>query len=409
MLKILIVDDESTARKGMRTCIDWEKHGFTLVGEADNGAAALEMAAKLKPHIILSDICMPVMNGIQLVENLRQILPECRLIIMSGYDEFSYAKSLMELHVAYYLLKPVAEEELLEVLNKLSVEIAEENQQKAGLETSQQLIHESFPQIKSKFMKNILHGSFKSRAERQQWANVLNLKIDANAYQFASVIITFNHNPSDSASLSMEEKETNNSEIVNNAESVLHRFGSGILCYYGFDYFTGLLSIKPGEPNAIDVLKREIGAVLKNLQAKKPVVGIGCLVEDLSDIHLSYHQAITQVNEQQHKGRSAIMQIALTYIEDHLTSEINLAAVAREAYVTPNYLSRIFKEEMDTNFVDWLNHLRIEKAKELLKTTNLKAYEVADQVGYKNYKYFSTLFKKATGVPPKNYICSCVE
>jgi two-component system response regulator YesN len=93
----------------------------------------------------------------------------------------------------------------------------------------------------------------------------------------------------------------------------------------------------------------------------------------------------------------------LKYVEENYDRDISLSEAARVALITPNYLSRIFKEEMDINFTDWLNQLRVDKAKDLLMRTNLKTYEVAEKVGYRDYKYFSGVFKKITGSPPKEF------
>ena len=403
MRKILLVDDEPTVRKGMLTCIDWCKHGFTIVGEANNGAAALEKALELKPDIILSDICMPVMDGIELVQHLKEQLPETKIIIMSGYDEFAYAKSLMGMKVTDYLLKPVAEEELIDVLNKLAGEIADEEMKKASQETTSKLLYESYPQIKAKFMAKILNGTFQSGGDLNRWADVINVKLNAVNCRYAVIMIALDSFDAISGKISAEEQELNNFAVVNIAEEIVNENASGFLCYHGFEHFTGLICINNQNPCDLELVSQKITISLKEYWEQKAFIGIGAPTTSVSDIASSYHEALEQLNEKMFKGKRTIIQIALRYIEDNYDKDLSLVAVAKAAYVTPNYLSRVFKEEMSTNFVDWLNQLRIDKAKDLLTFTGLKAYEIAEKVGYKDYKYFSSMFKKLTGYSPKDY------
>lgn len=403
MLKILLVDDEPTVRKGMLTCIDWSSHGFTIVGEANNGAVALEKALELRPHIILSDICMPVMDGIELVQHLKEQLPESKIIIMSGYDEFAYAKSLMGMKVTDYLLKPVAEEELIEVLNKLAAEIADEEINKASQETTSKLLYESFPQIKAKFMAKILDGMFQSGDELTKWANVIKVKLNAVNCQYAVIMIALDNFDAISGKLSADEQELSNFAVANIAEEIINENASGFLCYHGFENFTGLICMDNESPCDLELICQRIAVSLKEYWKQKAFIGMGAPTAAVSDIRRSYLEALEQLNEKMFKGKRTIIQIALRYIEDNYDKDLSLAAVAKAAYVTPNYLSRVFKEEMNTNFVDWLNQLRIDKAKDLLTFTGLKAYEIAEKVGYKDYKYFSAMFKKLTGYSPKDY------
>lgn len=403
MLKILLVDDEPTVRKGMLTCIDWGKHGFTIVGEATNGAAALEKAIELRPHIILSDICMPVMDGIELVQHLKEQLPECKIIIMSGYDEFAYAKSLMSMKVTDYLLKPVAEEELIEVLNKLAAEIADEEMKKESQATASTLLYESFPQIKAKFMANILDGTFQSGGDLSRWADIIKVQLHPVNCRYAVIVMALDNFGASTGRLGAEEQELSNFAVVNIAEEIINENASGFLSYHGFEHFTGLICVNNGSPCDVELIGQKIAVSLKEYWEQKAFIGIGAPAADICDITRSYHNALEQLNEKMFKGKRTIIQIALRYIEDNYDKDLSLAAVAKTAYVTPNYLSRVFKEEMNTNFVDWLNQLRIEKAKDLLTFTGLKAYEIAEKVGYKDYKYFSAMFKKLTGYSPKDY------
>ncbi len=130
MLKVLIVDDELAIRECMPCVIDWEKYGFTIIGQAANGAEALEKVNEEKPDVIISDIRMPVMDGLTLIEKLHTAKSNIKTIILTGYDEFDYAKKAIEFKASGYLLKPVEEDDLIALLEKVRAEIENTNKSK---------------------------------------------------------------------------------------------------------------------------------------------------------------------------------------------------------------------------------------------------------------------------------------
>jgi two-component system response regulator YesN len=119
MHKLLIVDDDQIIRAGMQQSIEWEDHGIRVIGTASNGRECLEMIPECLPDIILTDIKMPFMDGLELGEKLREIMPSTKLIIFSGFDDFEYAQKAIKINVAEYVLKPINSNELTETLKKL--------------------------------------------------------------------------------------------------------------------------------------------------------------------------------------------------------------------------------------------------------------------------------------------------
>ena len=120
MWKILIADDEPKIRQGLKELVESFELPLKVCGEAKNGLEALRLLEEECPDIALVDICMPKLNGLQLLERIREVCPECRTIIVSGYNEFTYAKEAMSLGVRSYILKPVEEEELYETVRSLT-------------------------------------------------------------------------------------------------------------------------------------------------------------------------------------------------------------------------------------------------------------------------------------------------
>ena len=125
MLKVFLVEDEFVIREGIKNNIDWKAHGYEFCGEAGDGELAYPMIQKLRPDIVITDIRMPFMDGLELSRLIRKELPDTEIIILSGYQEFEYAKEAIKLGVAQYLSKPINGEELLAELDELSAKIEE--------------------------------------------------------------------------------------------------------------------------------------------------------------------------------------------------------------------------------------------------------------------------------------------
>lgn len=130
MIKVFLAEDEIVIRNGIKNSIEWEKEGYEFVGEAGDGELAYPMILKTKPDILITDIRMPFMDGLELSRLVRQELPDIRILILSGYDEFDYAKEAIKLRVAEYLLKPVSSAKLLGVLKEITASIYQEREER---------------------------------------------------------------------------------------------------------------------------------------------------------------------------------------------------------------------------------------------------------------------------------------
>ncbi|EEG55054.1 response regulator [Enterocloster asparagiformis] len=130
MLKVFLVEDERVIREGFRDKIPWEQYGFRLVGEANDGEMALPLIRKLKPDVLITDIKMPFMDGLSLSEIVKEEFPKIKIIIISGYDDFEYARQAITAGVDQYLLKPVTRMTLRNVLLELKEKIEQDMEQK---------------------------------------------------------------------------------------------------------------------------------------------------------------------------------------------------------------------------------------------------------------------------------------
>lgn len=134
MVKVFLVEDEAIIRRGIRDNIDWASHGFEFAGEAGDGEYAYPLILKAQPDILVTDIKMPFMDGLELSRLVKKALPRTRIIVLSGYNEFEYAKEAIKIGISDYLLKPVSSAGLIDALKKAADEIREEREKSRLLE-----------------------------------------------------------------------------------------------------------------------------------------------------------------------------------------------------------------------------------------------------------------------------------
>lgn len=136
--KVLLVDDEEEVRNAIEQRINWEELGFEVIGKAQNGVKAMEIAEKLQPDVVITDIKMPYMNGLELARNLKEENPGVRILILTGFDEFEYAKEAVHLEIEEYILKPINANELSECLKRLKNVLDKEREEKLNVRKLEQ-------------------------------------------------------------------------------------------------------------------------------------------------------------------------------------------------------------------------------------------------------------------------------
>ncbi len=246
MISLILVEDESFIRNGLEKNVDWNGLGYDLIGTASNGAEGLDLALRTGAQVVITDIRMPKMSGIEMAERIRASMPFVMFVFISGYSDFSYAISAIHLDAVDYILKPVDIDELSNVMKKLA------NKLQSG--------------------KTVPPPSFK-----------------------------------------------------------------------------------------------------KSLDDESAVSNV-------------------------------IVQRAIEYVSSHIHESLQVQDIANALRITPNYLSRIFRDETGDNLIKWITRYKVSAAKSLLlENVETKIYEVADMLGYSDYKYFIYIFKKYTGMTPENY------
>lgn len=158
MVKVYLVEDEIIIRQSIKNSIDWEKEGYEFVGDASDGELALPVILKEKPDILITDIRMPFMDGLELSRMVKAELPDIKIVILSGYDDFEYAKQAIKIGVAEYLLKPVSSAVLLEHLSEIAEKVRDEREDLALKKVYYQEMQENEEFIKMKFLGELISG-----------------------------------------------------------------------------------------------------------------------------------------------------------------------------------------------------------------------------------------------------------
>lgn len=520
MVKVLIVDDEKLVRQMIMLCINWTEIGMEIVGDASNATQAMELVKEKKPDLVLTDIRMPVVGGLEFARNVREQFPKIKVVFLSGHDEFEYASEGIKMGAFDYLLKPINQEELRNAMVKVRDAILSEQADDYEILRLKEKLRENKNLIIAQLLIRFLQDS--DYEETKENLEYLGFHMQEDMFQIA--IVDFKPGKAGGETLNEEKKLLQEiwcreltQQFFENHENiyVLENHQGGIIIFnnsedtdfgkcceglkdYLLEHIQGTLCIGVGRKykssedirlsygEAAETLKyqfiegpdqvlsfrdissqfgttlnfeekdvHELGILLRTGQSQQLLLHLEKIYEKMKKLNYSRERTVlfalcfimeimTTLVEmkigQEHLPKSqkeivegvfsleslddtrmylreviimaskAIMQelgdkernLAANvkdYLEEHYCEEeISLAAVAEKLYANPSYLSRTFREKTGKTFSGYLFELRLDKAILLLRQTDLKAYEIAEKVGFKDAHYFSTCFKKYTGV-----------
>ena len=363
MIKVFLVEDEAIIRRGIKKNVEWEKNGFEFVGEAGDGEYAYPQILKTEPDILITDIKMPFMDGLELSHLVKKILPNTKIIILSGYNEFEYAKEAITIGISEYLLKPVTAASLTAVLRKVKEEIREEKEKSRLLER----YFVSYEKYNAFLDKTDYTG-----VDRKLIQDFLKLGSAGEEGMFIDEYLA--------------------AVGENNYRSLLLRQ------YMTIDIFFCVQEFLKGLSVCADEIPPELGDIK---YIPKIVVSEEQTVSYLKEL---FAFAISERDRVSGNRYGSLIDTAKQYLAEHFESnDVSLNTVAAQVGVSSSYFSSIFKQETGQSFVEYLTKLRIDKACELLRCTTLRTSEIGERVGYNDPHYFSATFKKVTGVSPKDY------
>lgn len=537
MFRLLVVEDEEIIRNKIIYNTNWKEHGFVEVLQASNGMEALDIVRKNNIDIVITDIQMPEMNGIELIREIKSLNRGIKCIIITAYAEFEYAKESVKLNVNDYILKPFKSKDLLDIVKKLSEEINRERNERVEVENLRRQLRENKKALREKLFNDLLSNSYIGDIESD--LNYLELSKLRNREYFIAVI-----NINNFMELIIEEDEEQKYivnlsfyNLVTKFLTYLEKDSSDtsedklvysvinykidqlvIVVYEDIDKFTSAFE------NLIKLGRMELGFCI--------TIGIGNKYKNLTDVHISYREAcsaalldrvygreivyifndlnfgnkvyskqlhilgdtklyddlkigafpeikndivdiITQIksskleldaintiiynvvllscktinelgydifeimgedfnlhfdvkeinnlvqleewllsffykvneyiNQKRSNRNEKLLSKVKDYVDGNYSENITLTSISKDFGISSGYLSVLFNDYIGQNFIDYLTNLRIQSAKNLLKSTDLKIYEIADRVGYRDAYYFSTAFKKIVGINPTDY------
>lgn len=397
MIKMLIIDDEYLVRMGIRETIDWESNDIEIIGEATNGKQGLQMVMELNPDIIISDIKMPVMDGMELSKELKSINFDGSIIILSGYSDFDYARQAIDSDVFSYLLKPINNEELLNKVLEAKSALMKKREENSRLK----LYQEDSSLLKGKIVNDYLKGIESEKIEDK-------LKLFNFNYIRKGTIIY----------CEIEEDDAVN-EIENNLIKLYDMIQKALRDYecLGNVYSSYFVIVTGCTYN--NLVTEEIKKVIaqhEKTNDSTATIGISEAFNSINDIPKRFAQAKDLVLNRQYKMLNMVLNKdsrtlpykklvvdIINYITKNFNKNITIKTVADDLFISESHLMHLFKEDLGKTFNDYLTNYRIMKAKELLAKGAYRVNEVAYMVGYGDEKYFGQVFKKITGLTPSMY------
>jgi len=530
MYKILIVDDEPVVRNGIKNTIDWNGAGFEFVGDCEDGREAMKMVDALQPDVVLTDIYMPFVDGLELARYISEKYPHIKVIILTGYDDFEYAQQAVKLKVYDFLLKPITANELRKILEKVKNDLDTEVKKAEELKKLKLQLRESMPLLRERFLERLVLGQLRT-GELEEKLNLFGINFEGS--EFITLAVDIDEYGKLGKMQQEAEDELLLFAVFNISEEIVTRERSGIVFQNRNNNIVIILSGR----NSLSVketairLADEIRQAVENFLGFTVTIGIGVVCSSLMDLNHSYKGSLSALDYRFVLGKNKVINITdmehndtefslhkmqwekkitsllkvgtskeideavetviknlkdslmpvrrcYIYIQQIITSIINtidelgidenevfegknpfmevyrfktldemdlwlkkicmksakaivdkrsdyskvqveraiefikqnyndagisLNSVCKHLFISVSYFSLIFKNNTGKTFIEYLTSIRIEKAMELLKTTNLRSYEISKRVGYDDPHYFSSIFKKETGMSPTEY------
>ncbi|RCX07869.1 AraC family two component transcriptional regulator [Anaerobacterium chartisolvens] len=309
MLKIMIVDDEFYFREALKISLPWAELGFEICGEAKNGRDALEKVGALSPHIIIVDINMPIMDGLEFVQNIKERNINSKIIILTGHSEFNYAKQAVQMGVHNYILKPVNEEELTKTLLDIKNVIEKETDIKIEIDSLKRQVKDSMPMLKDKFLNELLQGRIIGRGkELLKKMEYLNINIYSEYYLVVTIELDYEENPD----WNQEDKQLWNFAVSNISNEILEEQFVFDICsdiedriciiigrnsMEDYNYFNFHLE------NSLELVRTAI----HNHLSFTITIGVGSEKNELFDISSSYKESIIALKNKIAVGKNKII------------------------------------------------------------------------------------------------------
>jgi two-component system, response regulator YesN len=407
-LKLLIVEDENKTRTALVQCIPWSSMGFSSVEVAVNGYNALNLVSVYRPDIVITDIRMPEMDGLELAKRLLELDCNISIIIISAYAEIDYFKSAIKCNVVDYLLKPVQIPELEGAVNK-AISRYKGNISRKKLDD---ILHKSIHLLREEFFNSLLDGNTREDTEISEKINSLQLNIVEGLKYNIAVMKTHNLYVGESGLGPTQIKQNLFKDITCVIKSFAKCFSFSYVLYRKDGEFVLVAGFNSSGMESFEtcgsLLKQSIEENCRisiSLWMGKTVDSLGCIcrcydslrpVEEKETANSGGSLSLTQ--------DSKILKLIRGFVEENYhKEELSVNKIAESLFYTSAYICMVFKQATGITLNDYINSVRIQKAKKLLKNFDIKLIDIALAVGYSNDNYFSKVFKKYEGITPTEY------
>ena len=357
-INVLIADDEKIVREGLLKYVEWDEYNMQVVATAENGEIALDIIGEQKIDLVITDIYMPKVDGMEVIKQLEMMENAPLIVLISGYSDFSYAQTALRSSIVQdYILKPLDFDQMDLVLNKVRHTITSENNSV------------QFPTL-----------------NEEEWKIYTNTSATAILRTHNTVITKLKDGQLNEA-IEEFEKSIESCKHKNRSRNFISRF-----C---IELAINICELALENIESLNLNKNDPVREITKLSSEEEVI------EYVKSILTKAHDAMSKMGTE---NISPLIKAVLKYINSNYHNcELSLNMISDEFHVSTSYISNKFKEEVGTNFIKYLNGLRVKKAKEFLKDLSLKVYMVSSKVGYEDVRYFSRIFRKYTGYTPSEY------
>ncbi|RHR10354.1 response regulator [Pseudoflavonifractor sp. AF19-9AC] len=403
---VIVADDEDELREAVCTMIPWEDYGFRLVGNASNGLDALQLVEKHEPDLLLTDIRMPFISGIELARQVREVRPATNIAFLSGYDSFEYAKQAIQYNIISYMLKPLTMEglaaELRNIRQKIDDQFALFRQAVPEMERPDHRAAMLMPLVLDEYAEP------EEEARLEEYGRQCGLLRDKDDRPCYTVMV--------SALLSQEGDEGTTPSFVASVDTLAAKYLRGVSFFAFGKVITVLMGNRSDFEEYLHILADEIPQMTQRVLGRGCRIGVSRLTNTLTGLHGAYREAMEAFRQSDGsegsaqfvsdlepavKGGSLLCKRALDTLDQHyMDADLSLVSLSSMLDVSPNHLSACIKKYAGETFINILIRKRMEAARELLSDSALKIQDISQRCGYTDQHYFSYCFKKYCGESP---------
>ena len=403
---VVVADDEDELREAVCTMIPWQDLGFCLAGSASNGLDALQLVEKHEPDLLLTDIRMPFISGIELARQVREVRPATNIAFLSGYDDFEYAKQAIQYNIISYMLKPLTMEglgaELRTIHQKIDAQFAMFRQSElrpAGQELRAAMV---MPLVLDDYAEP------ESEAQVEAYARQCGLLQDVNDKPCYTVMV--------STLLDDAGANCTGASFLAPVDRLANKYLRSVSFFASGKVISVLLGNPSDFEEYLHILADEIPQMAHRVLGKRCRIGVSRMAGSLTGLHTAYREAMEALRQGERseggaqfvsdlspsvRGGSLLCRRALELLDLHyMDASLSLVSLSGMLDVSPNHLSASMKKCTGETFINILIRKRMEAARELLTTSALKIQEIAQRCGYTDQHYFSYCFKKYCGESP---------